>query len=59
MILRLRLLSMDQTMPLKHVLTDLGWVSKDAKWGGKDYKRVLWLKPGYTLKGGTLSGPET
>jgi hypothetical protein len=37
---------------LEHVLADLGWVSKNAKWGGKDYQRVLWLKPGYTLRGG-------
>lgn len=44
---------------LKHVLADLGWVSKDAKWGGKDYKRVLWLKPGFTLVGGVISGPNT
>ena len=44
---------------LKHVLADLGWVSKNAKWGGKDYKRMLWLKPGYTLVGGVISGPNT
>jgi hypothetical protein len=34
-------------------------VSKNAKWGGKDYKRMLWLKPGYTLVGGVISGPNT
>ncbi|MDA9980275.1 DUF5906 domain-containing protein [Yoonia sp.] len=44
---------------LKHVLADLGWVSKNAKWGGKDYKRMIWLKPGYTLVGGVISGPDT
>jgi hypothetical protein len=48
-----------KTSALKHVLADLGWVSKNAKWGGKDYKRMLWLKPGYNLKGGTISGPGT
>jgi hypothetical protein len=37
----------------------LRWVSKNAKWGGKDYKRMLWLKPGYTLVGGVISGPNT
>lgn len=42
---------------LKHVFADLGWVSKDAKWGGKDYKRMLWLRPGYTLRGGKIYGP--
>ena len=35
------------------------WVSKNAKWGGRDYKRMLWLKPGYTLVGGVISGPNT
>jgi len=48
-----------KTSVLKHVLADLGWVSKDAKWGGKDYRRVLWLKPGHSLKAGTISGPDT
>jgi hypothetical protein len=48
-----------KTSALKHVLADLGWVSKDAKWGGKNYKRMLWLKPGYTLVGGVISGPNT
>ena len=42
---------------LKHVLADLGWVAKDAKWGGKDYKRVLWLHPEYDLRGGNIVGP--
>ena len=48
-----------KTSALKYVLGDLEWVATNAKWGGKDYKRMLWLKPGYTLKGGTISGPDT
>lgn len=48
-----------KTSALKHVLADLGWVNKDAKWGGKDYRRMLWLKKGYSLKGGVISGPDT
>ena len=44
---------------LKHVLADLGWVLKEAKWGGKDYKRVLWLRPGYSLQSGVISGSMT
>ena len=44
---------------LKHVLADLGWVVKNAKWGGKNYARVLWLKEGYSLKAGVISGPNT
>ena len=47
-----------KTTALKHVLADLGWSSKNAKWGGKDFKRMLWLHPGYTLKGGTIYGPN-
>ncbi len=43
-----------KTSALKHVLADLGWVAKDAKWGGKDYKRVLWLHPEYDLRGGKI-----
>jgi hypothetical protein len=48
-----------KTSALKHVMVDLGWVTKDAKWGGKDYRRVLWLKNGYSLKAGVISGPDT
>lgn len=47
-----------KTSALKHVLADLGWVSKDAKWGGKEYRRVIWLHPEYTLTGGKIIGPE-
>lgn len=43
---------------LKHVLADLGWVSRNAKWGGKDYARLIWLRPGYSLKGGRIQGPD-
>lgn len=48
-----------KTTVLKHVIADLGWVLKNAKWGGKDYKRLVWLKPEYTLRGGVISGPDT
>ena len=42
---------------LKHVLADLGWTSQNVKWGGKDYKRMIWLRPGYKIRGGKISGP--
>jgi hypothetical protein len=40
---------------LKHVMADLGWVSQDVKWGGANYRRVIWLSPGYTISGGKIS----
>jgi hypothetical protein len=43
---------------LKHVMADLGWVSQDVKWGGADYRRVIWLSPGCTISGGKISHPD-
>ena len=48
-----------KTTVLKHVMADLGWVSKNAKWGGQDYRRMIWLRPDYQMKGGVISGPNT
>ncbi|MDV7272129.1 DUF5906 domain-containing protein [Thioclava sp. A2] len=42
---------------LKHVLADLGWSNKNAKWGNSDYRRVIWLRPGYQLVGDRIKGP--
>ena len=44
---------------LKHVLADLGWVCrKTIKWGGYNYARVIYLRPGYTIAGKTITGPD-
>lgn len=38
----------------KHVMTELGWRKHKAKWGGKDYARAIWLRPGASLDRGKL-----
>jgi len=43
---------------IKYVLADIGWVVRDVKWGGKDYKRKIWLHPGYTISGGKITAPD-
>lgn len=43
---------------LNHMMPDLGWQLEKAKWGGKDYSRSIWLKPGYTLHRGRVKGPD-
>lgn len=40
---------------LSHMMDELGWHSEKKKWGGKDYQRVLWLRPGYTLHQGRVT----
>lgn len=42
----------------KHLMSDLGWSKVEVKWGGVDYARQLWLRPGYTVDRGKIYGPE-
>jgi hypothetical protein len=42
---------------IKHWLLRLGWTREKVKWGNKAYARVIFLRPGYQIKGGTLYGP--
>jgi hypothetical protein len=42
----------------KHLMTKLGWSKVQAKWGGKDYSRALWIDRGYWVDRGTLRGPD-
>lgn len=42
----------------KHLMTDLGWSKVAVKWGGVDYARQLWVRPGYIVDRGRLKGPE-
>ncbi len=42
----------------KHLMTDLGWSKRAIKWGGVDYARQLWIRPGFTVDRGKLFGPE-
>jgi len=42
---------------IKHWLLNLNWSRHKVKWGGADYARVIFLRPGYQISGGTLYGP--
>lgn len=42
----------------KHLLSELGWTKVMRKWGGIDYSRALWVRPGYVVEGGLITGPE-
>jgi hypothetical protein len=42
----------------KHLMTGLGWEKVQAKWGGKDYSRALWVDRGYWVDRGKLRGPN-
>lgn len=43
---------------LSHMMPDLGWQLQKTKWGGKDYARAIWVKPGYSLYRGNVTGPD-
>ena len=42
----------------KHLMSDLGWSKVAVKWGGVDYARQLWLRPGYSVERGKIYGPD-
>ena len=42
----------------KHLMSDLGWTKSAVKWGGIDYARALWVRPGYLVERGKLFGPD-
>lgn len=42
----------------RHLMNELRWEKRSVKWGGKDYGRSIWSKPGYTLDGGKIYGPD-
>jgi hypothetical protein len=41
----------------KHLMSDLGWSKREVKWGGVDYARQLWIRPGYVVDRGRIHGP--
>ena len=43
---------------LNHMMPDLGWQLKKAKWGGKDYARAIWVRPGYSVHRANVTGPD-
>ena len=42
---------------MKHWLLNLNWSRAKAKWGNAEYARVIFLRPGYEIRSGTLYGP--
>lgn len=42
----------------KHLMSDLGWMKREVKWGGADYGRQVWVRPGYTVQRGKIFGPD-
>lgn len=43
---------------LRHMMAGLGWSKSKVKWGGVDYARAIWLRPGFTVDRGKLRGPD-
>jgi hypothetical protein len=42
----------------KHLMSDLGWSKCAVKWGGVDYARQLWVRPGHSVEKGKIFGPD-
>jgi len=43
---------------ITHMMNELGWFPQKAKWGGIDYRRVVWVHPDYHLTNGRVTGPS-
>ena len=39
---------------VKHLMHDLGWNAERRKWGGANYQRTIWLRPGNTMLQGVV-----
>jgi hypothetical protein len=37
-------------------MNELRWTKSTVKWGGKDYARSIWARPGFTVEGGKIYG---
>jgi hypothetical protein len=42
----------------RHMMQELGWTQHKVKWGGVDYARVVWVKPGHHVADGNLIRPD-
>ena len=38
----------------RHLMMELNWAHFNVKWGGADYTRVLWAKPGHWVADGNI-----
>mgnify|MGYP005750021501 CR=1 FL=1 len=45
------------TNSVRHMMSELGWRKEKVKWGGVDYARAIWIKPGYMVENGHVFGP--
>jgi hypothetical protein len=44
--------------PVRYLVSDLGWIKREVKRGKADYGRQIWVRPGYTVQNGKISGPD-
>lgn len=42
----------------RHLMSDLGWLKKKVKWGGKNFARAIWIKKGFNVANGNIYGPK-
>ena len=42
---------------VKHMMSSLRWHRENRKWGKRDYSRAIWLREGFAITRGKLSGP--
>jgi hypothetical protein len=42
----------------RHLMIDLEWHKAKVKWGGKDFSRAIWVKPGFAVDRGKIHGPD-
>lgn len=47
--------NMNQT---RHLMDELEWQKAKVKWGGKDFGRAIWVKPGFVVDRGKILGPN-
>jgi len=43
---------------LRHMMAGLGWSKSKVKWGGVDYARAIWIRPGFSVDRGKLHSPD-
>jgi hypothetical protein len=46
------------TNATRHMMMELGWTHFNVKWGGAEYARVLWAKPGHWVADGNIYNSE-
>ncbi|MGO4916929.1 hypothetical protein, partial [Pseudogemmobacter sp. W21_MBD1_M6] len=43
---------------VKHMMPELGWTKSKVKWGGVDYARGIWVRPGFVIDRGMVIAPD-